>query len=714
MRVHSLRVVLLAVCVFSAVSVFADPAPDVPDGPKESYGATLAKSAGSSIASSAGLMIAKELTGQFYDATCAKEVVKDTAEKYFCSALAGFSGRSEQEWKAKLQEQLTEINGKLDKLEKAQEKMQFDLGQNHKKILSLLKQAAAEQIATQHEVSFDSLWTRYKRQFDKVDEDVTHDAMVKFAKVILSEKLDKKLAAYNSVLTKSYRGNQALLRYPFFAYKAEYEFRSQFFNHDKKFQGIYEGAEEAFMDARAQQEKVVLMVLWAIKVLELDCQLKKPCEAPPFTSREFMKDVDADTQDQLKAFNEGVDWLFLTYSEPHFNTTYLLPYEGQDFLTRANYLNAAVLSKHGAGSEPTQMGMWGRVISMGNAWDGTINLQCGATGGAVKPRFSYVVNVDGRDKPKAIDWWISRAGNNVYDEVHFAPEWKVYHYWIPSAALGPCTLSASLPGKGIIPYVQAGTEVMRVSTVGNPAIVGSFLGIQRAGGSYAMGSGNQWRARREPVKSDDGTTAVIEKRQDEWSIDPSGPYAKVGFLFAGRGEYKVRFSGGGGRVHKSNLIYLYSEKKIWFPDDRNVRLHLFQGPACAKTCAEGAGDSTYIVDYNIENGGTAEKEKGKLTSVVSVFLDPRVGNVDSPNAGTLRDAAKGRGVYIDGSYGATSERKTQKVDPLADGALTTDPSAGYQLQYLMDFDLETEGSGIGKTEWSYRSKITPALVYLTK
>jgi hypothetical protein len=658
-------------------------------------------------------MVAKELTGQFYDATCAKEVVKDTAEKYFCSALAGFSGRSEQEWKANLDKQLKEINGKLDKLEQAQQRMQFDLSQNHIEIFNLLKQAAAEQIATQHEVNFDALWTRYKRQFDKVDADVTHDAMLKFAKTILSEKLDQKLAAYNSVLTKSYRGNQALLRYPFFAYKTKYEFRSQFFNHDKKFQGVYDGAEEAFMDARAQQEKVILMVLWAVKVLESECQLKQPCEAPPFTSKEFMKDVDADLQDQLAAFNEGVDWLLLTYGEPHFNA-WLLPYEAADTLTRANFLNAALTAKPGKSAE-TQMGMWGRVISMGDAWDGTINMQCGATSGAVKPRFSYTVNVDGRDKPKMLDWWISRAGNNVYDEVHFAPQWKVYHYAIPNAAQGPCTLSQALPGKGIIPYVQSGTQVMRVTTTGNPAVVGSFIGIQRAGGSYAMGSGNQWRARREPIKSEDGTTAVIEKKQDEWSIDPSGPFPKVGFLFAGRGEYKVRFSGGGGHVHKSNQIYLYSDKKIWFPDDRNVRLHLAQGSVCAKTCDPNGGDTLFIIDYNIENGGTGDKEKGKLTSVVALFLDFRVANIDSPNKNdNIREAARGRGIYLDGSYGSTSDRKASNVSVIADGTLTTDPSVGYHLQYLMDFDLDTEGNGVGSTEWKYRSKITPAGVYLSK
>lgn len=707
MRVYSLRAFVILLFTFSAISTFAGPT-------KESYAATLAKSAGSSIASAGGLAVAKELTGQFYDATCAKEVVKDTAEKYFCSALAGFSGRSEDEWKANIERQLSEIHSKLDKLEQGQKQLQFDLSQHHKEVYDLLKQAAAEQIATKSEVDFDVLWTQYMRQFDKVDQDVTHDAMVKFAKKILSEGLDKKLATYSRVLVKSFRGNQGLLRYPFYAYRTKYEFRAPVFDHDKKFASVYDGAEKAFVDAREQQEKVVLMELWAIKVLESDCQMRKPCEAPAITSVEFMNQVDADTKDQVAAFNEGLDWLLFSYGQPHFNA-WFLPYSAEDYLTRANYLSAVVMSGRTTDTaEPpaeTQLGMWGRVIGMGDKWDGTISVNCGAKSGTLKPRFSYTVEVDGYDKPKDLDWWVSRAGNNVYDEVHFAKQWRVYHYAIPDAAQGPCTLAEALPGKGVMAFAQPGTDVRRVTTIGKPAIVGSFIGIQRAGGSYAMGSGNQWRARNEPVKSDDGTTAVVEKRKDEWSIDPSGPFAKVGFLFGGRGEYKVRFSGGGGRVHKSNRIYLYSEKKIYFPDDSNVTLNMYQGPDCAKAC--GDGDSAFIVDYNIENGGTAEKEKGKLTSVVSVFLDHRIGNVDNPGA-NIREAARGRGIYLDGSYGLTSDRKASRVDTLAKGALTTDPSAGYQLQYLMDFDLETEGHGTGATEWMYRSKITPAGVYVTR
>jgi hypothetical protein len=146
-----------------------------------------------------------------------------------------------------------------------------------------------------------------------------------------------------------------------------------------------------------------------------------------------------------------------------------------------------------------------------------------------------------------------------------------------------------------------------------------------------------------------------------------------------------------------------------------VTLTVSQSQDCAKTCRGGATTDFFLLDYNIENGGNKDAEKGKLDSVVSVFLHPAVANIDSPNANAqIRKAAQGSGVYIDGSYGATSDRKTKTVSGLVSGPVKTDPNAGYHLQYLLDVDLATEGPGAAATQWMYRAKLTPYFVYVTK
>jgi len=48
------------------------------------------------------------------------------------------------------------------------------------------------------------------------------------------------------------------------------------------------------------------------------------------------------------------------------------------------------------------------------------------------------------------------------------------------------------------------------------------------------------------------------------------------------------------------------------------------------------------------------------------------------------------------------------------GSLTTQPNTAYYLQYLIEFDLSTEGPGADATQFYYRGKITPALLYFAK
>jgi hypothetical protein len=521
--------------------------------------------------------------------------------------------------------------------------------------------------------------------------------MLKLAKKILSKKLDDKLGLYNTVLTTAFRGNQALLRYPFYDYKEKTGYRAPFFNGDKSFDTLYEGAERAFIDSRGRQEKVYAMVLWAIKVMESDCQMRPTCEAPPFTAKEFKKSFDAYTKDQVIAFNEGLDWVLLAYSDMHVNAWFLNG-RAEEFLTRANVLNAALLG--------TGEGAWGQVISMGNAWDGAINVQCGPSSGKVTPRFNYAVPVGSRFGDKEVDWWVSRAGNSVYDEVHFANDWKVFHYYLPDAKEGPCTIAESLPGKGIMPWSWPGSKVMRTKNSANKEITfGSLLGIQRAGGTYAMASGSRWRKRNEPINSDDGTTGNVKNGRFDWLIDTGTRFPQASVLYEGRGEYKV-FSGG--RIKKYNQIYLYNEKQLSFPEDTEVKLGMLQGHDCAKTCRGSSTAENFILDYNIENG-----DSGSLDAIVSVFVSPLTSDPDSKNT-ELRKRANGSGIYIDGSYGSTKDRRQKTVDGLQMGSFKTNPAAGYYLQYLIEFDLSTEGPGADATQFMYRGKITPAWLFFAK
>ncbi len=701
MRKHSLRILCLLLLTVAAIPVHPDPT-------KDSYGLTLAKSAGSSAASAGGVAVAKFLVGAFYDATCAKEVTKDLAEKYFCDIIGGFAGKKEEEWKAEVTAELKHISSKLGDLEKGQKDLQYELDQTHKEMYRLFKQAAAEQIATKSEVGFERLWTDFQRQFDKVDEDTNRAAMIKFAKQVLSEKMENALGDYNTVLTKSFRGNQALLRYPFYDYKERKGFSggSINFNNDKSFDKMYDAAEMAFMDARARQEKVHALVMWAIKALEIDCK-KNPatCVQPPYTSAEFKKKYDANTIDQIKAYNEGLDWLLFTYGQPQWPKMWFLPGDSETWLTRANFLNASLA---GDGN-----GMWGRVISMGTGWDGTISVNCNGVSGKVKPLFSYYARVDGPNNLKVLDWWTSRAGNGVYDEVHFSQDWTVYHYYLPQAKPGACTVSESLD-KGIIPYTQPWTAVMKVKRADSTEVeAGSFIAIHRPTSTYAMASGSVWRRADKALEdnSNPGHATIKNEAFRSQIIEGPGTLAKAGMLSEGRGEMTA-FQDDGGRVHKRHQMYLFNDKNFYFPEGGPLKLVMEPASDCLETCRGSSTVEHWTLDYDIWNG-KGKKEKGKLDAIVSVFFhtktfDPR----------SISDAIKfnteNNGIVVNGTYDWTNDNQKKTFDGFQKGTFKPDSNTAYKLQYLIDFNMVTEGTGWDATQWVYRARIAPYAMYVAK
>ena len=702
MPTRVLRATALFLSLFVALG-----AGSMPEEKKDILGdlmGAVGKSAGSSVA----LAGAKWVIGRIYDGTC-RPKMEDVINQAICDGFASFSGRNESQWKEKMEAKLNEISTRLETIDRATTQIQASIDRNHKETYRLFLQAASRHEAARVETRTINLWSEFKDQFDNVDEDLNREAMVRFAKKIISNNLDRKLGDLNTVLTHPIGGGQPLLRYPFYAWSDTRGFNAppETFNSDGSVDAAYDFAEKAFMDFRMQQQKLFIMYVWAAKVLELDCEMgNTPCVEPPSSSKEIKRNYDRYTREQVERFNEGLEWLLMAYGRPSWGDPWFLPLAANQLFLRANYLNAAIL---GEGN-----GVWGRVISMGDAWDGNISLQCGAASGTIKPVFSYLVPVHGRNSLTAADWWTSRASNGVFDEVRFSPNWKVFHYFVPNAPVGPCTVADQLPKKGILPWVQTGTQVVRAQgSDGGEVTFGSFLAMHRAGGAYALASGSKWSAPKAPIRREWGG-ALIEDHRFEYTIDTNGksgfPYAAL--ISQGRGEYKVRFSGGGSRVENYNQLYLVDTKNLYFPENRGVTVNMIQSGDCAKACPGSNPYDHAMLDYNIENSAQ-DKAKGKLDAVVSVFLSPAVGNPDVDDSNWPK-FARGSGIVADGSYGPTNGRKQMTASAPFAGAAKLTPDVPYHLSYLIHFEMHTEGSGLDSTHWMYRGKITPYAVYLTK
>ncbi len=649
---------------------------------KESTAAALGKAAGAKIGEAA----AKWLAGKLYDSSCVN-INNDAVISYVCDVMRGFSGRDESEWKAKLETKLNEISSKLDTIEKVQRDMYDELKKNYKVMDAKVDQLAADVMAVEKLVRIEGLWEKYQTQFDKVDADVKKESMVAFAKEIIAAAPHSILTELNVLLTNPPKG-QPILKYPFYEWRVQHQTLPGSLNANE----VYDFAEKKFIEYRGREQKAYAMYYWAAAVLETQCQLEpQNCVHPPRPLADFQADYDRYRRLQTEAFNSAVDWFLLSYAFPRANVQpNFLPNSATDVYLRANLLTSAITGEG--------RGLWGRVISMGNAWDGSLQVTCGGQTHTLTPALKYTAPLGGSgnvfpgpDDGRPMDWWVSTAGNTTYDEVHFSDKWQMYHYSLPSAPAGPCTVARQLPKGGVLPWTNGAAEVVDVDLPGiGPLRGGSFLAIQRAGGNYALVSGGNWVGSNEPEKLEEGKGD--REQESTWMIErdhPQGPW--IGVRVKGKATYMPRFSS---RIRNRHRILLTQQKDVRFPEGGAVKLLFFPGN-CGSLCD---GDASSIVRYDISN------YDGKLQAKASVmFLE-----------GSIPDLPRGGGVYVDSSYDKTSDRKTADIKGPQTGTFDADPSKQYHLQYEVLVDMETEGPGLDAANYYYLVRLGPGSMYLSK
>ncbi|HEX7153568.1 MAG TPA: hypothetical protein VF618_18920 [Thermoanaerobaculia bacterium] len=645
-----------------------------------------------------GEIAAKALAGLLYDTSCVNRN-NDKFTGYVCSVLGSVSGRTEDKWKQEVTNQLKEINSKVDNLTVGQREIQRSLAEMKSDLNNKFNAVAQNVVAVQHLVKIEGLWEKYQAQFDKVDEDVTRDKMLSFANEIVAEKPHTMLAELNAVLTQGIpaTGGQPLVRYPLSEWRIAHGVGMV---SDHKMMEAYEYAEKRFVDFRMREQKAYVMYLWAASVLETQCNLNPgQCTRPPRSTAEFKADWNRYTQQQAAAFNSAVDWLLLTYS--HYRVTisgnFLPENQSLDVLQRANFLTSTML---GDGE-----GFWGRVISAGNAWDGSLQVACGDRPQTFMPVLKYAVPAGGGgvyavDKQDSgpIDWWVSTRGNTVYDEAHFAPDWQNYIYYIPVAKKTPCSVYPNLPKGGVLPWVQLQRKVVEVPAKPKPILFGSFVAIQRAGGTYALVSGD-WSGTTTPYFNKEGDGELVT--QEEYGLiernRPAGP--RIGIYRKGRAEYSMSLKRLSSRIRVVSKINLSAGKEVRFPEDSRVRLHFHPGNCEGQFCS-GLGYSS-ILAYDIENNDTEDK-KGTLEAKASVTFVDTTNEQNAP------------GMKVDGSYGKTGDHKTLNVTGGQSALMQLDPQKKYRLTYGIHIDMWTQGRGTDASDFWYRALLAPATMYLTK
>jgi hypothetical protein len=706
---HSLRG---AIALFVCALVVAPPLAVPGRAAEEGFGATIAKAAAGSAAGKGGEFAVKLVGGLIYDSSC-KGPVMAPGTRYICDVLGSVTGKAEEQWKAQVDKRLEEISKQLDVLTRGQEAIGRELTQMHKTMELEFDQAAQKVVATHSIVTIEGLWKKYDAEFQP-GSPVSRDAMVEFAKNIVRQKLDVALQNLNVALTTRVLEGQPMLRYPLYKWRET----KGFSNFRFEGQEVYDFAEKKFMEYRTHEEKAYLMYLWAATVLESRCKLKATECAPqlPVSTEAFKRDFERYTSEQVKVFDAAVDWLLLSYGNPHGTSPrYVLPDRWEDTVARANFLSAAILA-------PGSKGMWGRIVAMGDGWDGSVQMTCGGRTQTVKPVFSYAVPVEGNSRFAQgfnrdygpLDWWGSSKANTTYDQVHFSDQWRIFHYSLPEAGAGACAVAAQLPGRGVLPWAQLDTGVLQVKTAeGRTLPFGSFVGVQRVGGTYALLSGGEWKSDQKNPRHVENpnyggrrpTRGTLKLSSNaalaELTGHDAGPW--IGVLSAGRGEFTA--TQGNSRIEVEDSVKLWMDKHISFPEGGGAVLNLASSNECKNVC-RSAGDGKSILQYDVENNDTDVK-KGDLTAWVGVYLS-------AVHHGNRNDAT-GQGIVIDRSYKAKGARETVNVtDLVQSGAVNTAPDTRYYLNFVVDFDVTTEGRGIDATTYMVQGKLMPQQLFLSR
>jgi hypothetical protein len=151
------------------------------------------------------------------------------------------------------------------------EEIQRSLAEMKTDLNNRFNTVAQNVVAVQHLIKIEGRWEKHQAQIDKIDDDVTRDSMLSFAKEIVAEKPHTMLADLNVVLTQGIPANRRPAARPLSSFRMANRSRGMGFDQDVM--EAYEYTEKRFVDFRMREQKAYAMYLWAPSVLETNCNL---------------------------------------------------------------------------------------------------------------------------------------------------------------------------------------------------------------------------------------------------------------------------------------------------------------------------------------------------------------------------------------------------------------------------------------------------------
>lgn len=449
------------------------------------------------------------MAGALYTQHCGKDQVNDAAGELLCMVAGETSGKAEEAWREEVGQKLEALQGQLDDVLAGQVEIENAISRQSDALRQAIESLPTQVAVHADLVRIQAAWSAFHEYFQAVepkDPETTLQSMRKLAKDLLTNPAYNVEASARSLrvaIVEGAAGNppvpmllaRQIDAWPRAGRKPEAWDGNDPDSFDVRPQ--YVQLELAMRQWLLRQKQAQVLFLWSARALE------GTPDAPRLTAREYGKEYSRNLEIQLEAFQRAVEWLVLANSFPRSPFADFLPSGAEEVFERADALQALALSTPDDVAEQSAgQAIWGRVIAMGSGPGSTLTLAApGNRPLGLQASSTSRVAVKGWPE---LDWWTASDPSQplVFDRIDFSNEWTVYRFKQPlgnEARLGSYRFDPHGPGNAL-PYLPPTVEVDNsLSEITGRASerFGSFVGIARAGGAYALFSGEYDQERKE-------------------------------------------------------------------------------------------------------------------------------------------------------------------------------------------------------------------------
>ncbi|MEM7360786.1 MAG: hypothetical protein AAF431_16975 [Pseudomonadota bacterium] len=456
---------------------------------------------------------------------CGDDQVVDDAGEFICSVIGDVSGDNDAKWRAGVDEKLDQIEERLEGIENGQKAIESALETQFDWIRKLIEELPERARVHDDLVNIDTAWVEFTDMFDDVRDfgpEKTRQHMRKVARSLLQNTKFNVAASAKDLRVAITTGHAGLKPLPMMLAE-EISRRIRVPMKDKDFWDFsdpkdfdirphYAQLELALQRWMVRQRQAQIMTLFAERALSDDGTIND--SASEFYGKSYFRGLEK----QLESYQRAVEWLVLGHSFPRSPFANFLPNGAEEVFQRADALQAIYLASPGEKhTESRTQALWGRVISMGSAAGEAIVIKM--PGVTDNSEFKATKHTVPFNEVEQLDWWSAseKSKPESFDTVHFAKNWTVYRFKI--SLMGKSEGDHGLTAKGgHWPLLNSSTTVDNSLSeiTGMQTLFGSFLGIGRAGGGYALFSGDYEEKQTNTLHS------YVNKR----SLGPASPQNK--------------------------------------------------------------------------------------------------------------------------------------------------------------------------------------------